>query len=171
MRSKIKMDKINKKAKNIYRTTRENMNLTRQKVADMISELDPSKYEIFDEHRLNKIERESIQQIHPEEIVTLAKIYNKPELRNHYCCNHCAIGKIDAPEVDNTGCIYEILVGMAVTLKKLNHSKIRLMEILEDEKISKDETADFKRICEDLERISATVEAIQLWCEKKKVVC
>ena len=165
------MNKIDKKDKNIYRLTRENLNLTRQKVADMISELDPSEYEIFDEYRLNKIERESIQQIHPGEIVTLAKIYDKPELRNYYCCNHCAIGKIDAPEVANTGCIHEILIEMAVTLKRLNHNKIRLMEILEDEKVSEDEATDFNRIYEDLERISATVEAIQLWCEKKKVIC
>ena len=158
-----------KKDKNIYQLTREELGYSRQKAADMIAELDAKEYEIFDESRLLKIEYESVQQIHPEEIVTLAHIYNKPELRNHYCCNQCAIGRIDAPEVTYTEGIHEILVSMAVTLKNVNHNKIRLMEILEDGKISEDEVEDFDKIYEELEHISMTVEALQLWCEKMKL--
>lgn len=158
-----------KKHKNIYQSTREELGYSRQKVADKIAELNPEDYEIFDENRLTKIELESVNQIHPGEIVTLAKIYNKPELRNHYCCNQCDIGKIDAPKVSYTGGVHEILVSIAVTLKSLNHSKIRLMEILKDEHISEDETKDFSEIYKELNHLSMTVESLKLWCEKRKL--
>ena len=65
--------------------------------------------------------------------------------------------------------MHEILVNMAVTLKNVNHNKIRLMEILEDEKISVDESEDFEKIKEELKHISMTVKALQLWCEKMKL--
>ena len=107
--------------------------------------------------------------VQPEDVVAMAKRYNKPELRNYYCCNECPIGKIDAPEVTYTGGVHEILVNMAVSLKNVNHEKIRLMEILEDGKVDNDEIEDYEKICEELEHISMTIEALQLWCEKMKL--
>lgn len=82
----------------------------------------------------------------------MAKRYNQPELRNYYCCNECAIGRIDAPEVTFNGGIHEILVNMAVSLRNVNHEKIRLMEILEDGKVDSDEQADYEKISEELEQ-------------------
>ena len=82
----------------------------------------------------------------------MAKRYNKPELRNYYCCNECAIGRIDATEVTFNGGIHEILVNMAVSLRNVNHEKIRLMEILEDDKVDSDEQADYEKISEELEQ-------------------
>ena len=43
------------------------------------------------------------------------------------------------------------------------------MEILADGTVDSDEISDFNRIQEELEKISMTVEAIQLWCEKMKL--
>ncbi len=158
-----------KKNKNIYQLTREELGYSREKAADLISYLDPCDYMLFDESRLVKIEHETVKQIYPDEIVTLAEIYNKPELRNHYCCNECAIGKIDAPKVAQGTTIEKVLVNLAVSLKNVNHQKIRLMEILNDKKLVKDEADDFKKISDELEKISESIEAFQLWCEKVKI--
>ena len=48
----------------------------------------------------------------------------------------------------------------------MQKQKDRLIEITADGKITDDELADFIHIQEELERISITVETLQLWCEK-----
>ncbi len=158
-----------KKNKNIYQLTREELGLSRAQATEYIPN-DP-KYPGMDgilEYKLVKIENETVT-VQPDDVVAMAKRYNKPELRNHYCCHDCAIGKIDAPEVTYHGGIHEILVNMAVVLRNVNHNKIRLMEILADGKLSEDEEEDFDKIYEELEQVSMTVEALQLWCEKMKI--
>ena len=57
---------------------------------------------------------------------------------------------------------------MAISLESVNTKKTRLMEILADGKVDDAEIADLNKILEELEKISMTVEAIQLWCEKIK---
>ena len=48
----------------------------------------------------------------------------------------------------------------------LNNKKDRLIEIAADGKIETDEIDDFIYIQEELEKISITVETLQLWAEK-----
>ena len=164
------MGKSSTKAnKCIYQIAREELGLTRADATTYI----PGNPEFpgmdgVTESRLVKLEHGDAT-IQPEDVVAMAKRYNKPELRNHYCCNECAIGRLDAPEVTFNGGIHEILVNMAVSLKKVNHEKIRLMEILEDGKVDADEIEDYEKISEELEHISMTIEALQLWCEKMKL--
>lgn len=158
-----------KENKCVYQLAREELHLTRADATTFIPDSDEFPgMDGVTESRLVKIEHGDVT-VQPEDVVAMAKRYNKPELRNYYCCNECAIGRIDAPEVDLSGSIYEILVNMAVSLENVNHEKIRLMEILEDGKIDSDETADYEKISEELERISMTIEALQLWCEKMKL--
>jgi len=158
-----------KENKNIYQLIREELDLTRAEAAEGIPG-DPNNPPMagIPEYKLVKIEHGTVT-VQPEDVVAMAERYNKPELRNYYCCNECRIGKIDAPKVEFGASIHEILVNMAVSLKNLNHNKIRLMEILEDGKVLEDEEEDFEKISEELEHISMTVEALQLWCEKMKI--
>lgn len=154
--------------KSVYQLAREELHLTRADATTRIpGNNDFPGMDGVTENRLVKLELGDVV-IQPEDVVAMAKRYNKPELRNYYCCNECPIGKIDAPEVTNIGGVHEILVNMAVSLKKVNHEKIRLMEILEDSKVDSEETEDYNKISEELERISMTIEALQLWCEKMK---
>lgn len=158
-----------KENKSIYQIAREELHLTRADATTKIPGNDDFPgMDGVTESRLVKLEHGDVA-IQPEDVVAMAKRYNKPELRNYYCCNECPIGKIDAPEVTYTGGVHEILVNMAVSLKNVNHEKIRLMEILEDGKIDSDEVEDYEKICEELEHISMTIEALQLWCEKMKL--
>lgn len=153
----------------IYQLAREELGLTRADATTKIT--GNAEFPGMDgvtESRLVKLEHGEAT-IQPEDVVAMAKRYNKPELRNYYCCNECAIGKLDTPEVTYNGGIHEILVNMAVSLRNVNHEKIRLMEILEDGKVDDDELADYEKISEELEHISMTIEALQLWCEKMKL--
>ena len=59
---------------------------------------------------------------------------------------------------------------MSVSLESVNAKKLRLMEILADGKVDDAEINDLNKILEELEKISMTVEAIQLWCEKVKLL-
>lgn len=158
-----------KKNKSVYQLAREELGLSRSEVT-LFKPRDPDFPGMsgVTEHRLEKIENGKVT-VQPDDVVAIAKRYNKPELRNYYCCHECAIGKIDAPEVTYSGSIHEILVDMAVVLKNINHDKVRLMEILRDGVITADEQEDFDKIYEELEEVSMTVEALQLWCEKMKL--
>ena len=66
--------------------------------------------------------------------------------------------------------IHKTLVEMAVSLESVNSKKLRLMEILSDGKVDDAEISDLNKILEELEKISMTIEAIQLWCEKMKLL-
>lgn len=156
-----------KENKNIYQETRDAIGWSRERAADEIAKVDNGKYLYLDKHRLLRIEEETVK-IQPEDIVALSKAYQCPQLRNHYCCHQCDIGRIDAPEVvyDN---VHEILVNMSVSLESVNVKKHRLMEILADGTVDRTELPDLNKILEELEKISMTVEAIQLWCEQMKL--
>ncbi len=158
-----------KENKNIYQETREELGWSREKAADVILRIDNGKYSFLDKYRLVKIEDESVK-IQPEDIVALSKAYNRPELRNYYCCHQCDIGKIDAPEVTDANNVHKTLVEMAVSLESVNAKKLRLMEILADGKVDDTEILDLNKILDELEKISMTIEAIQLWCEKMKLL-
>ncbi|MBQ2824846.1 MAG: helix-turn-helix transcriptional regulator [Clostridia bacterium] len=148
-----------KENKNVYQVAREGLGLSRAAAAEKMSDYGLTEY------RLVKIEDGTVK-IQPEDVVAMSKGYNEPELRNHYCCHECPIGKIDTPEVIYKDNIHEILVNMAVSLESVNQKKLRLMDMLADGKIEKDEAEDFRKISEELEKISMTIEALQLWCEK-----
>ena len=55
---------------------------------------------------------------------------------------------------------------MLASLNSMHRQKERLIEITADGRISGDELADFIYIQEELERISITVETLQLWSER-----
>ena len=162
--------------KNKYQSVREDeLKWSREKAVDVFAETvytnkdeETTQFNYLNYDKLIKLEREP-EKSKPIDIIGLSIAYNKPELRNHYCCNDCEIGKIDAPVVEDASNIHKILVNMAVSLDSVNNQKLRLMQILEDGKVDDNEVNDLNKILDELEKISMTVEAIQLWCEKMKI--
>ena len=61
----------------------------------------------------------------------------------------------------------QIVLEMLASLNSMDRAKNRLIEITADGSIEEDEIRDFVRIQEELEKISVTVETLQLWVEKK----
>ena len=60
----------------------------------------------------------------------------------------------------------QIVLEMLASLNAMNKQKERLIEITADGQISGDEIEDFIFIQQELERISITVETLQLWSEQ-----
>ena len=102
---------------------------------------------------------------HPDEILVMADKYKQPSLCNYYCANQCPIGQQYVPEVKMKD-LSQIVLEMLASLNSMNKRKDRLIEITADGVISQEELADFIHIQEELERISITVETLQLWAER-----
>ena len=142
--------------KNRYQLAREELGLTREKAAELLEALSPE--------RIEKIENERTDP-HPDEVLLMSRKYKKPSLCNYYCANQCPIGREYVPEV-RMGELSAIVLEMLASLNAVGKQRDRLIEIAADGVISGDEIDDFLRIRRELERISLTVEALQLWSEK-----
>ena len=145
-----------KENKNKYQLVREELGLSREKASELLEGLSPE--------RIEKIENErSLPQ--PDEVLLMAQKYRRPSLCNYYCSHECPIGKQYVPEVEIKE-LSSIVLEMLASLNAVNKEKDRLIEITADGKISTDEIDDFIFIQEELERISITVETLQLWAER-----
>lgn len=145
-----------KENKNKYQLAREELGLSREKASDLLEVIPPE--------RIEKIENERSLP-HPDEVLVMSQKYKKPSSCNYYCSNECPIGKEYVPEVQIKE-LSSIVIEMLASLNSVNKTKDRLIEIAADGVISDDEIDDFIHIQEELERISITVETLQLWAEK-----
>ncbi len=148
--------KSTKENKNIYQTSREAVELTREAAAEQL--------QFISSDRIEKIESEkSIP--HPDEILAMADCYKNPSLCNYYCSHECPIGQEYVPEVKSKE-LSQITLEMLASLNSLDKQKARLIEITVDGIISEDEMEDFKKIQEQLEYISMAIDSLQLWVQK-----
>ena len=145
-----------KENKNRYQLVREELGLTREEASELLQTISAD--------RLEKIENERTDP-QPYDVLAMAQGYKKPSLCNYYCSHECPIGKQYVPEVQVKE-LSSIVLEMLASLNSVNKQKDRLIEITADGKISGDEIDDFIYIQEELERISITVETLQLWVEK-----
>lgn len=148
--------KSTKENKNIYQTSREAAELTREGAAELL--------EFISSDRIEKIESEKSLP-HPDEILAMADCYKNPSLCNYYCSHECPIGQEYVPEVKSKE-LSQITLEMLASLNSLEKEKNRLIEITVDGKISDDEMQDFKRIQDQLSQISMAIDSLQLWVEK-----
>lgn len=142
--------------KNRYQLIREELGLSREKASELLESIMPE--------RIEKIETEKSLP-HPDEVLTIAEKYKRPSLCNYYCSNQCPIGRQYVPEVKVKE-LSSIVLEMLASLNSVNGKKDRLIEITADGRIDNEEIDDFIHIQDELERISITVETLQLWAEK-----
>ncbi len=145
-----------KENKNAYQLAREELELSREKASELLESVPAD--------RIEKIENEKTI-AHPEEILAMAEKYKRPSLCNHYCSSDCPIGQKYVPKVEIKE-LSSIVLEMLASLNSVHKEKDRLIEITADGKIDVGEIDDFIYIQEELERISITVETLQLWTEK-----
>ena len=148
--------KSTKENKTKYHLVREELEWSREYASEMLGTITPE--------RLERIENEKVSP-YPEEILAMAEVYKRPSLCNYYCSQHCPIGQQYVPEIEVKE-LSSIVLEMLASLNSVNKRKDRLIEIAADGKIDNDEIDDFIYIQEELERISITVETLQLWSEK-----
>ena len=145
-----------KENKNRYQLVREELGLTREKASQLLESISPE--------RIEKIESEK-SVAHPDEVLVMAQKYKRPSLCNYYCSSHCPIGEQYVPEIQIKE-LSSIVLEMLASLNSVNKKQERLIEITADGKINNNEIDDFIEIQDVLERISITVETLQLWAEK-----
>ncbi len=147
-------------ADTVYKDIRKQHGLTRDEVCDKASALNNP----IQPERLERIENGKFP-INPDEVMLLAEIYGEPTLCNHYCAKECPIGEKYVPEV-KVESLAQIVLEMLSSLNSMKKKQERLIEITADGVIADDEIKDFVYIQKELERISLTVEALQLWVEQ-----
>ena len=147
-------------ADTIYKQTRKRHDLTREDVCDKASELNKP----LQPERLERIENGKFD-ITPDEVMLLAEIYGEPTLCNYYCSKECPIGEKYVPEIKVKD-LSQIVLEMLSSLNSMKKSQERLIEISADGVIDDEEINDFVFIQKELERISITVETLQLWVEQ-----
>ena len=145
-----------KENKNIYQITREELGLSREAASELLQTIPPE--------RIERIENEKMSP-HPEDILAMSKGYRAPHLCNHYCSNECAIGQEYVPEIKVKD-LSQIILEMLASLNSMKRSQEKLIEITADGVIDDSELEDFVFIQKELERISITVETLQLWAEQ-----
>ena len=114
--------KSTKENKNIYQTSRETAELTRDAAA--------AKLEFISSDRIEKIENEKSYP-HPDEILAMADCYKNPSLCNYYCSHECPIGQEYVPAVVAKD-LSVITLEMLSTLNTLTREKDRLFDIAAD---------------------------------------
>ena len=147
--------KSTKENKNIYQTSREAMNLTREAAAEVL--------EFISADRIEKIENERSLP-HPDEVLAMADGYKNPSLCNYFCSHECPIGIEYVPEVKSKE-LSQITLEMLATLNKLSRDKDRLVEITVDGELSEDEIPNFMKIKEELEKMALAIDSLNLWME------
>ena len=140
-----------------YQLRREELGLSREQASELLEVISPE--------RIERVEsRKYIA--HPDEVMIMAEKYQAPHLCNYYCANECAIGQEYVPEIKIKH-LSQIVLEMLSSLESVKKRQERLIEITADGSVEDDEIEDFVNIQDELERISITVEALQLWAERK----
>lgn len=150
--------KSTKEDKTIYQIHREKLGLSRDQASELLVHVSSD--------RLNSIETKG-SLIRPDEVLVMSEKYQAPSLCNHYCSNECPIGQKYVPKVDVNE-LSSVVLQMLASLNSVEEKKNRLIEITADGQIQDSELDDFINIQEELEKISATVNALQLWTEEMK---
>lgn len=145
-----------KENKNIYQISRENLELTRDKAAELM--------EFISADRIEKIESEKSLP-HPDEIIAMSEAYKAPALCNYYCSHECQIGIKDVPELKIKD-LSQIVLEIISSLNNFEKQKDKLINITVDGEISEDEYLDFAKIEKQLDNISLSVRSLRLWVEQ-----
>ena len=108
--------KSTKENKSVWQTTREDLDLTREKAAELIPGFSPE--------RIEKIEN-GRSQVHPEDALLMAEYYRAPSLRNYYCVNECPIGQIHAFRTESKE-LAQIAIETLNAVNRISASRDRL---------------------------------------------
>ena len=146
-----------KENKTVYQLKREELGLSREKASELLGVMQPERIERIESGKFTA---------HPDEVIVMAEKYQAPELCNYYCANECEIGKRYVPEIKIKD-LSQIVLEMLASLNSVKNRQERLIEITADGVIEADEVEDFIKIQDELEKMSITVEGLQLWAEQK----
>ena len=105
----------------------------------------------------------------PENVNLLVDLYGAPELRPYYCKHLCPLGN-DWPTIDPAAIesLDRITVSALHTLEKVNDTKMRLLEIASDGKVTPDEHETMMAVINTLKEMETVSQSLQLWLKKNR---
>lgn len=146
-----------KKDKNIYFRSRESAGLTRESASE--------KLVFMSDDRIDRIETgKSLP--HPDEIIAMSKAYKDPLLANKFCTEECPIGQKYGFKVTQSE-LAGIVLQIADCINDLADDKEKLISIAADGIIDELERPEFKKICDQLDRISTAATSLKFWVEER----
>lgn len=118
----------------------------------------------IDRTRLARIELGNVTP-YPEEVLTLSKAYQCPELCNEYCSRQCPIGQetIKPLEINDFD---RLILKVLGSTKDIEALRAALIDVAEDGEIDSTEEEQFQKVLDSLNVIAANVESLSLWAKK-----
>ena len=144
-----------KKNKNIYQYSREECGFTRAQASEVMGYISESQIERIEYGKAHP---------HPEDVLAMAKAYQKMGLCNHYCSSECPIGQQYVPSIEIKD-LPRIVLEILASLNAVYKDRDRLIEIASDGQVREDELRDFTKIQDQLAKIAQNVNALQYWVE------
>ena len=120
---------------------------------------------------MNNYELGQCKQVPVDIVIKMADVYHSPELMNDYCCNECPLGKFTVSPVnlENINNIYKLGISIFNCLSEGHQIGKRLLDIVEDGKITEDETPTATYIVDVLESLSRLKNELIIAIENQKV--
>ena len=100
-------------------------------------------------------------------VVTMADLYNSPQLKNLYCKRECPIGK-QLPVATEIAGLASVTVRLLNDLddEEIQSMKKQLLSIAADGKIDESERAEFDDIMRNLDSLAKTISELRMLAEK-----
>ena len=96
----------------------------------------------------------------------MAKVYQAPELCNHYCHYLCEIGEKYVPEIPDST-LHEIILNLIDSIDDVHDSKRILVKISADGVFDEDEIISLTQIQNHLEKVAIMARSLQMCVERK----
>ena len=144
-----------KEDKNVYQQSRENMGLSREAAAEVLTFVSPD--------RIEKIESGKSAP-HPDEVLQMEQGYKDPQLSNYYCTHECPIGMkyVEKAELKE---LPQLTVELLSALNAMEEEKNRLIDISVDGRVSEAERKQFDVILRKLAALDRTIRGMRIWIE------
>ena len=118
----------------------------------------------IDRTRLARIELGNVTP-YADEVVSMSRHYNAPELCYNDCSNDCPIGRLTMKEVEINS-FDRLSLKMLGSLNDIERLRASIIDISADGQVDISEQEEFKKILESLDCISNNAKALELWAQK-----
>ena len=98
----------------------------------------------------------------PDDVVSMARAYDAPELCNYYCTNECPIGMKYVPKARLSD-FSQVTIDIIASLNALSEEKDRMIAIARDGRVNDFERRDFDEILEKLSELERSIQGMKIW--------
>ncbi len=141
--------------KNVYQTSREKMELSRDAASERLVFVSPDRIEKIESGRSAP---------HPDEVLEMERVYQNPTLSNYYCTHECPIGKKYVEKAELKA-LPQLTVELLSALHAVEEEEKRLIDISVDGRVSNCERKQFDLILEKLTKLDRSIRGMRIWIE------